>query len=97
VQRRDVAFSASLTTSPVALKIGEKKLLLEDARVLTDGMLKGKTFSGKSTVSAGRLQYADYSFQNARSAFELDYEENVLKIKGPKVETEGFSCHNMVD
>ncbi len=71
VRKRDVAFSASVSASPVYMEIGkEKKLSLEGLRLLIDGMLSGKKFSGKSTVNAGRIQYADYSFNKTQGRIQ---------------------------
>ncbi|MDH4232738.1 MAG: AsmA family protein [Nitrospirota bacterium] len=88
---REVTFSSSLTTLPIDMQIGEEKVSLKDARVLTDGILRGKKFSGKSSFSTNGMQYAGYYFKNMRGAFELEYEKNILKIREAKVETEDFS------
>jgi hypothetical protein len=91
LQRRDITFSASLTSSPFAIQIRERELSLKDTRVVTDGLLTGKTYSGKSSFTATGIQYADYSFNDLKVFFTADYEKNVLLIKGPKVETDRFS------
>jgi len=92
VRQRDVALSASVSASPIYMETGkEKKFSLEDARVLIDGIFREKEFSGKSTVNAGRMQYADYSFNSLRGAFKVDYGKNIITILEPKIKTENFS------
>lgn len=91
LRQPDVALSASVSVSPIYMEIGkENKLSLENVRVLIDGVLREKEFSGKSIVNAGRIQYADYSFNSLRGVFKVDYEKNIITILEPRIETENF-------
>ncbi len=91
-QRERVVLSASMTASPIAMGIGkESRLSLSDIHVLMDGALKGKSFSGKSSINAGGIRYNDYSFNRLKSGLEFNYEQGNLAIKNPGIETEEFS------
>lgn len=91
-RKRDVALSASVSASPIHMATGKKmKLSLEGLRMLIDGTLREKAFSGKSTVNARKMQYADYSFNSLRGMFKIDYGKNILTLLGLKIETDNFS------
>ncbi|MFZ2196455.1 MAG: hypothetical protein WAV13_01890, partial [Thermodesulfovibrionales bacterium] len=91
-RKPDIALSASVNSSPIYMETGKKmKLSLEDVRVLIDGTLRGKDFSGKSTVSARKMQYDDYSLNSLRGVFKVDYKKNIITLQEVKIETENFS------
>ena len=88
VRKRDVVLSASVSASPIYMEIEkEKKLSLEGLRLLIDGMLSKKVFSGGSTVGAVGIQYADYAFYSLRGGFRVHYEEDIMTIRDPKIGT----------
>lgn len=91
-QRGAVALSASMSASPIDMEIGqEKKLSLGNVRVVMDGMLKGKAFSGKSTINGTGLRCNDYSFNRLECGLEFNYGQGNITIKNPRLETEDFS------
>jgi hypothetical protein len=91
-RKSDVAFTVSVSSSPIYMETGKKmKLSLEDVRVLIDGTLREKDFSGKSTVNARKMQYDDYSLNSLRGVFKVDYKKNIVTLQEVKIETENFS------
>jgi hypothetical protein len=91
-RQRNIVFSAVMNTSPIEMKINkEKDLLLGDLRVSMDGMLKGKTFSGKSTANSESIRLNGYSFKKLKCGLEFNYSKGSIAVNNPKVVTDVFS------
>ncbi len=75
-----IAMTSSITLSPVdlSLKTG-KDGYLESLHLEIDGTLKEKSFSGKASLEAKRLQYADYALKRIKGNIGINYRRNIVR------------------
>lgn len=89
---QNMALSADIKTVPIMLKLrDDKELSLRDLHVSLEGMLKGNTFSGKSTAIAEGVRYDAYALNKMKCGLEFNYRQKNIALNNLHVETDIFS------